>query len=370
MTDLKIISEILRHNEEIARKFFEIEKKILTILNYTDLFEVLLTEIRKKFRVPYVWISIIEKSEVSSFIQSLEASDLLKNRLNTIDKNTFTELVGTDTTPLLINENLKPYLKMLPKNRKYSIRSLAIAPITLDGEIIGSLNQADISKVRFQPGIDTSLLEQLAVKVSLCLSNVTAHEKLQFMAYHDPLTGLLNRRVMEAVLKREFNRAERYASNLSIVFLDLDNFKRINDVYGHDCGDDLLKYVGGCLLEMSRDTDVVARFAGDEFIIILPETTKNSAENLMKRVKFYFSQHPLIANDRSIPISISFGVASTEGKSVKDPGSLLKNADEMLYLAKKSSLKDSDIQFSDKPQPTAETWFLKKNESQKKGPVS
>ena len=193
------------------------------------------------------------------------------------------------------------------------------------------------------------------MKVSLCLSNVTAHEKLQFMAYHDPLTGLLNRRVMEAVLKREFNRAERYASNLSIVFLDLDNFKRINDVYGHDCGDDLLKYVGGCLLEMSRDTDVVARFAGDEFIIILPETPKNSAENLMKRVKSYFSQHPLIANDRSIPISISFGVASTEGKSVKDPDSLLKDADEMLYLAKKSSLKNSNIPFSDKPQSTAES---------------
>ena len=90
----------------------------------------------------------------------------------------------------------------------------------------------------------------------------------------------------------------------------------------------------------------------------------------MKRVKSYFSQHPLIANDRSIPISISFGVASTEGKSVKDPGSLLKDADEMLYLAKKSSVKDSDRQFSDKLQPTAEIGFLKKNESQKKGPVS
>ncbi len=370
MKDFDTISEILRHNEEVARKFFEIEKKILTILNYTDLFEVLLTEIRKKFRVPYVWISMIEKSEVSSFIQSLEASDLLKNRLNIIDKSTFTELVGMDTTPLLINKGLKPYFKMLPKSRKYVIKSLAIAPITLDGEIIGSLNQADISKVRFQPGIDTSLLEQLAVKVSLCLSNVTAHERLQFLAYHDPLTGLLNRRVMDAVLKREFNRTKRYASNLSVVFLDLDNFKRINDVYGHDRGDDLLKYVGSCLLEMSRDTDVVARFAGDEFIIILPETTKKSAENLMMRIQSFFSQHPLIVNDLSIPLSISFGVASTESQSVNNPDSLLKEADKMLYTAKKSVVKNKNIDFSPKTQQTVIKWPTKKEDNQKKGPVT
>ncbi len=369
MNDFKTISEILKHNEEIARKFFEIEKSILAILNYTDLFEFLLTEIRKKFRVPYVWISVIEKSEVSRFIQSLESSELLRERMNVIDKKNFMELVGSTTTPLLVNDNLKPYYQLLPKNRKYFIKSLAVAPITLDGEIIGSLNQADLSRVRFQPGIDTSLLERLAVKVSLCLSNVTAHEKLQYLAYHDPLTGLLNRRVMEAVLQREFSREKRYGGSLSVVFFDLDNFKRVNDVYGHDSGDGLLKYVGSRLLELSRDTDVVARFAGDEFVIILPQTTKSSAINLTNRIQSYFAEHPFQETEISIPVSISFGVASTEDGSVKDPGKLLKKADEMLYAAKKSRPKTKSNTRSDDPNQTVINLTKKHARRQKKGPV-
>ncbi len=324
----------LKQNEEITLKFFEIEKRILSILNYKDLFEVLLTEIMSKFGMPYAWISFIEKSEVLSFIQSLETSEILKERINIIDKKTFYNLVGANTTPLLINEDLKPYYKLLPQNEKHFIKSMAIAPISLDGEIIGSLNQAHVLPGHFKPELDTSSLEQLAVKVSLCLSNVTAHEKLKFLAYSDPLTGLLNRRAMESALKREFSREKRYQRILSVVFIDLDDFKSVNDVYGHDSGDELLKYVANQLFNISRDTDVVARFAGDEFIVILPETSAVSTKNLMNRLKDYFLNHPLNIEKTSIPVSISFGVASTEDKSIENPAMLLKKADEILYRAK------------------------------------
>jgi len=326
--------ELARRNDEITRKFFEIEKRILSILNYKDLFEVLLDEIKKKFGMPSVWISIIDKSELFNFIQSLETSEILKEHINIIDRNSFLKLVGTKTTPLLVNNDLKAYFKLLPRQDKYSIRSIAIAPISLDGEITGSLNQAHISPEHFKPGIDTSSLEQLAVKVSLCLSNVTAHEKLKFLAYSDPLTGLLNRRAMENALKREFNREKRYKRILSVVFIDLDDFKSVNDIYGHDRGDELLKYVANQLFSISRDTDVVARFAGDEFIFILPETSAISTKNLMNRLKDYFTSHPLNIAGTSIPVSISFGVASTEDRSMENPAMLLKKADEMLYIAK------------------------------------
>ena len=326
--------ELARRNEETTRKFFEIEKRILSILNYKDLFEVLLAEIKKKFGMPSAWISIIDKSEVTSFIEQLESSEAIKKHMNIIDKNTFLKLVGTKTTPLLINNNLKAYSKLTPRQDKYSIRSMAISPISLDGEIIGSLNQAHISPEHFKPGLDTSSLEQLAVKVSFCLSNVTAHEKLKFLAYSDPLTGLLNRRAMESALKREFSREKRYRRMLSVVFIDLDDFKSVNDVHGHDLGDELLKYVATQLLDISRDTDVVARFAGDEFIVILPETSARSAIKLMSRLKDYFLSYPLNTAGTSIPVSISFGVASTEDKSIENPAMLLKKADEMLYKAK------------------------------------
>jgi diguanylate cyclase (GGDEF)-like protein len=326
--------EIVRHNEEIARKFFEIEKRILTILNFTDLFEVLLTEIRSQFSIPYTWISLIDTSDLSGFIQELEGSEALKPFLNVIDSESFNTLVGERSSPLLVNHNLKPYFRLLPKNRKYFVKSMAIAPISLDGQLIGSLNQADITAKRFQPGIDTSLLEQLAVKVSLCLSNVTAHERLRYLAYHDPLTGLLNRRVMESVLEREYFRYQRYLKSLSVVFVDLDHFKHVNDAHGHDRGDDLLKYVARVLMELSRNTDVVARYAGDEFVMILPETDRENAGRLMERIRHHFERNPLCAMGVTIPVSISYGIATADDGKIKDPRALIKQADEALYEVK------------------------------------
>jgi len=353
MTDLKTIMDILRHNEAIARRFFEIEKRILRVLNFTDFFEILLVEIRRQFKVPYAWITLIENSEIEQLIQNLEISAQLRAQLNIVGRATFEDLVGTHMTPLLVNQALKSYDSLLPRDRKYAVQSIAIAPISLDGKIIGSLNQADISQRRFQPGIDTSLLEQLAVKVSLCLSNVTAHEKLRFMAYHDPLTGLLNRRVMESVLEREFTRYRRYPNILSLVFLDLDDFKHVNDVHGHDRGDDLLVHVAQGLLQMSRTTDVVSRYAGDEFVIILPQTTKGRAIQLMRRVCDIFSQNPLKSKGLIIPVSISFGIASADDEGVVDPASLLKKADENLYEAKES--RKTPPPLLDPEQQTAET---------------
>lgn len=324
-----------RDNAEIGKKFFRIEKRILKILNYNDLFEALLTEISIQLKVPYAWISIIKESEVLEFIQSKKPSTVLLDRLNIVDKKKFEALVNT-TTPLLINEDLKHYKVLMPKNRRKAINSVAIVPLFLDGELIGSLNQADTRKDRWEPGMDTTNLRQLAIKVSLCLSNVTAHEKLRYMAYHDPLTGLINRRIMETILDREFAREARYPKYLSVVFIDLDKFKGVNDTYGHDCGDEMLKYVARQLLAMSRDIDVVCRFAGDEFVMILPETTPQSAVTLLERIQAHLAKHPLKTGSVKVPVSLSYGVASTMDPTMLDPDQLLKKADECLYVAKRA----------------------------------
>ena len=335
LADFDSILERIRENEQIARKFFEIEVSILSILDFKDLFERLLSEIREKFGIPCVWISLIDRSKISDLIQKLASSNDLKERLNVIDRKTFLELIGSRTTPLLVNGDLQPYYPMLPKGQLNFIRSLAVSPISLHGEIIGSLNQADFSPLRYRPGMDTQLLEQLAVKVSICLPNVIAHEQLKWLAVRDPLTGLLNRRIMESVLKREFKRAQRYKSPLSLAFLDLDDFKTINDRHGHECGDALLNYVAGQLMEITRDSDVVARYGGDEFVIILPGIPAQEAVKLLQRLQHHFRAKPMSYHEKLIPVSISFGIASMADREVRSPESLMRLADAMLYSTKK-----------------------------------
>ena len=334
--ELSSILERIRENEEIARKFFEIEVSILSILDFQSLFERLLSEIKEKFGIPCVWISLIDKSEISELIQSLPFSKDLKQRLNLIDRNTFQRLTDNRITPLLLNGDLHPFHPMLPKGQLNFIRSLAVSPISLQREVIGSLNQADFSPLRYRPGMDTELLEQLAVKVSICLSNVMAHERLKWMATRDPLTAVLNRRIMETVLNREFKRAQRYKSPLSLAFIDLDDFKVINDRYGHECGDALLKYVAGQLGAITRDSDVVARYGGDEFVIILPATPVQEASKLLQRLQHHFRDKPMRYKEKIIAPSISFGIASMADLKAANPESLLREADAMLYEIKKS----------------------------------
>ena len=115
MNEIDPIIKRLQENEEVTKKFHAVEAKILTILKFKDLFELLLTEIRTNFNVPYVWISMAKHSEVSSLIESLGDSDILKEHMNVIDKELFMELIHHNTAPILVNEDLKPYFKLLPK---------------------------------------------------------------------------------------------------------------------------------------------------------------------------------------------------------------------------------------------------------------
>ncbi len=331
---IQLIMNQLNENEKIQRKFHELESKILSILNFQDFFEILLTEMGRTFDIPYVWLSVIKKSSLANLINPLIHSKIIIEKTKFINRSEFDNVFGKISTPHLFNKNLEPYAVFLPGDKKYQTGSMAIAPVQIDGEIVGSLNQWDHTDTRFDPNMDTSFLEQLMTKVSLCLSNVAAHEKLKYFAYHDPLTGLLNRRAFETVLNREFSRSKRHSKDLSLVFLDLDKFKEINDQHGHDVGDDALVYVADTLLSIARGEDIVARFAGDEFVIILPETNADKSEMLMKRVQTHLNIHPLNHNGANLTISLSYGTTSTRDMGIDSAAALLKKADEKLYFEK------------------------------------
>ena len=334
MIDNKEILANVTINEEIAKKLFEIEVSILSIGNFKDLFEKLLLLIEEKFGIPHVWISIIKENDISHVLEALESSQLLKERLNIVERAVFLDLVKDKKTPMLVNSYLRPFYRLLPKNEKYFAKSLAIVPLILDDEVIGSLNLGDFSGFRFQPNMDTFFLSQISVKISICLLNVTAREKLNYLATRDALTGLFNRREMENLLERELSRSIRYSTPLSLLFIDCDDFKMVNDSYGHSCGDALLQYLSHQILGIIRKDDTAFRPGGDEFVIILPNQTSNEAIKVLKRLRSFFDKNPLKYEDSIIPVSFSCGIASTEDKEIKTSEALLNKADENLYEAK------------------------------------
>jgi diguanylate cyclase (GGDEF)-like protein len=191
--------------------------------------------------------------------------------------------------------------------------------------------------------MDTTLLERLAVKVSIALSNVTAHERIRLAASRDPLTGLLNRRAMEAVLTREFDRAKRYGQGLSVLFLDLDHFKSINDRYGHDVGDAVLKHVSDVLQKMCRSSDVAARFGGDEVFIILPSTQFAAARAFAERAKHHLQDHPFLLEGTEVPVSFSVGIADLWETGAPDPSTLIRLADGMLLASKRDRKREDQV---------------------------
>ncbi len=332
------ILQILEENQRSSQKFNKIENSILSILNFKDFFENLLTMIGKIFHVPYVWISIIEESCLAQQVQAIHNSELLKSKTGFIPLEKFRKITAGRINSILDNRKIHRFKPLNPSDAGFQIGSIAITPITIDGEIVGSLNQGDINIHRFKPGIDTEFLDRLGLKISICLSNVTAHEQLKYLAFHDSLTGLLNRRIMEKILEREFQRSIRYLTNLSVIFLDLDDFKSINDKFGHDQGDTALIHVANTLLRMKRNTDSVARFAGDEFVVILPSTKVKNAEQYVNRVKIYLRHHPVITGKNKFYIKLSAGIASAIEQNIQSSAALLKKADLKLYQAKNKSL--------------------------------
>ncbi|MFP8967884.1 diguanylate cyclase [Pokkaliibacter sp. CJK22405] len=158
--------------------------------------------------------------------------------------------------------------------------------------------------------------------------------QLEAMAGEDPLTGLYNRRKLNALLDDEWNRSKRYRRPLTLAILDLDFFKRINDTLGHGAGDAVLVHVAKLLGKNKRNSDILARLGGEEFIMVLPETRAEEAMILMERLRIMIQENPTPWQAESIPLTVSIGIANLNSEDrVSD---MLSRADKALYEAKES----------------------------------
>lgn len=211
-------------------------------------------------------------------------------------------------------------------------------PLIAQGEVLGmiSLELSGAETGAAAPHREEVLVHALSEQVALGLSNARLREMLRQQSIVDPLTGLFNRRYMDETLKRELSRAARKSMPVSVILLDVDHFKKVNDTYGHDVGDAVLAAVSNCLKSGIREGDLACRFGGEELVLVLPECGKDDAvlraealRQAIPNVGLQSGSHP------AIRVTASFGVATFPGNG-KEAAALLQAADHAMYAAKRS----------------------------------
>lgn len=181
-------------------------------------------------------------------------------------------------------------------------------------------------------GVFTLIVTRLSL---LTTSDVVRIAKLERDAKEDPLTGTYNRRYLESKLDEEVRRASRLNAPLSSVMIDLDHFKHVNDTYGHDVGDKLLRHVCNLIIASVRPTDSVIRYGGEEFVVLAPNCDSDHASELGERVRLAISASKLtLHTGQDLTVTASLGVATLH--AVGSGAAMLQAADEALYTAKRS----------------------------------
>lgn len=207
-------------------------------------------------------------------------------------------------------------------------------PLVSQGEMLGLIYLEGAPGEDFAQDEQRNTAVRLAEQIALALTNVKLRETLTLQSIIDPLTGLFNRRYMDETLVRELVRAERKSMPLSLIVLDLDHFKRVNDTFGHDGGDALLKGVAGVIRKNIRESDLACRFGGEELVLILPECDKQAALGRAEKIRSAIQSLDVHHGGRALGNpSASLGVAAfpEDGGGAE---ALLRAADQALYQAK------------------------------------
>jgi diguanylate cyclase (GGDEF)-like protein len=224
------------------------------------------------------------------------------------------------------------------------------------GEILGMLH---LRGEAFRDAQATQRLKQtierLVDQLSLSLTNIELRERLENMALRDGLTSLYNRRFLDEMLEHDLAKLRRSGKRAAVMLIDVDHFKRFNDTYGHQAGDEALRKVGAALLAAVRASDVVCRYGGEEFLVFLPECEAAEAMSKAEALRAAVQAIPLRVGGEAIPpISASFGVAMFPTVS-DNRVELIQLADRALYRAKDAGR--NRVMMAE-PHPDAETKYI------------
>lgn len=327
-------------NEDVLKRFIDIEVKMLGCTKLTELISLLLTDFKTIFKLNVVTIFLHNKD------------DLAAPLLNNLDKNIAQHLSIYDNSQVIAE--LFPQQKFIAGEIDRSLRKLifpnnpfvlssVILPLKNKGQIVGSLHLGSKELNRYHSEYRYDYLERMSALLAVCIENCIIRENLDYLSSTDALTKTYNRHSFDLEINKAIQRASRHKNCLSLLFLDIDHFKQVNDKHGHPIGDAVLKLFASALKSQIRNTDFLARFGGEEFAILLPDCPLKQAEQIANNIRQTIEQQVFsVSAQNTLSVTTSVGVSChnatiTSNKPFEELSqNLLQSADDALYQAKHS----------------------------------
>ena len=336
---LKAYISQAQQNEQKLLRFQEQELQFISANGLAELLDHLLYGFRRHFDHDAITLLLIDPEfEIRRIVESLGLHNKHPDLLFSDDTSSIMYLFPAEPVPRLGRCEAESARLLFPG---YEINplSMALFPLIRNRQLIGSLNIGSMQQERFIHGAATDFLERLAAILAVCLENAFNHERIKLLGLLDPLTGIHNRRYFDERLEEEISLSLRQNKALSCLFIDIDHFKQFNDVYGHHIGDLVLKKVAKLIKAQMRQSDVLARFGGEEFAVLLAQTDQHTATEIAERIRQTIAAHQILLGDSALAVTVSIGcstmdIYNNEVIATQAGQQLLMRADEALYHSK------------------------------------
>ena len=281
-----------KHNTKLVKEvkdltdLFEIAKTVASTLDIDKVLSSILKSAMHIANVPSGSIALYDENKNQMTINASEgfSKEFISKRQWVIREGGLTEKILSHNYPLVVSNTDRKRFFRNPILKAEKIMSLVAAPLIFHNKVVGILYVDDFNKRRFSNNT-LKLLSILTSFAAMAIDNARLHKETCQLAITDGLSGLYNHRYFQDILQDEIARAKRYNLYVSLVLLDLDDFKKFNDEHGHLMGDKSLRVVAKSILKSIREVDCAARYGGEEFVVILPENDIDSAYVVAERIR-------------------------------------------------------------------------------------
>lgn len=313
---------------EAFHAYVDITKQLLRFTDLSDLLDTIVQHVQSLFHYEICSVSLVTEEKDRLYIAAHRGYDqtFAENfRMRVGRDGIIGHVAHTGQSYYCPDASVDPYYL----EGAFEVQSQYSVPLTADDKVIGVLDVESVRPDDFPPEVQ-NLLDAFGALASLAISHAQYQEHLEHMASTDGLTGLANHRTFWENLNKELSRSRRYETPLSLLMLEVDRFKRVNDSFGHLTGDEALRDIARILNECCRTMDLAARIGGDEFALILPETDKEGALRVARRVARKIDNYRL---DGQHKLTVSIGLAAFPEDGYT-PNALFAVADYAMYRIK------------------------------------